>query len=121
VTRRNTQGVEVLVADDGAGFDLTDADRMFRPVPPRGGSRRAAVRSRPGVAPEMVTSHAGTITPQGRPGVGAAFIARPPSPRRIRRSGTASVRWSNGLRNYLVMTLSTGGRSEDFRRVQCIL
>jgi two-component system OmpR family sensor kinase len=78
VTVRDNGHAEVLVADTGAGFDPADAERIFDRFHRGPGAER---RFGLGLAllREVVTSHGGTITAQGHPGVGAAFTVRLPT------------------------------------------
>ena len=71
--------VELTVADDGAGFDPADADRLFE--------RFAQGRARSGghlglglaLAREVVERHGGTIGATAVPGEGATFTVRLPA------------------------------------------
>lgn len=90
--------VELVVADDGEGFDPADADRLFDRFHrgPGGPERRFGL----GLAllREVVTSHGGTVEAQGEPGAGARFTLRLPAaaaragvvPEASRRLRTAS-------------------------------
>ena len=69
MTLRDTGRTDLRVADNGAGFDPADADRFDRGE--GAGERRFGLG--PALLREVVTSHGGIITPQGRPGVGATF------------------------------------------------
>jgi len=79
VTVRDTGRAEVLVADDGAGFDPADADRIFDRFHRGAGAGDRRFGLGLALLREVVTSHGGTITAQGRPGAGATFTVRLPT------------------------------------------
>ncbi|RAY16175.1 sensor histidine kinase [Actinomadura craniellae] len=65
---------QLTVRDDGTGFDPRDAERLFtRSVSGHRGSGLGLALAR-----EVVDAHGGTITADGRPGVGATFTVRLP-------------------------------------------
>ncbi|MGA5300122.1 sensor histidine kinase [Nucisporomicrobium flavum] len=70
---------EVLVADNGAGFDPADADRIFDRFHRGDGAGERRFGLGLALLREVVTSHGGTITAQGRPGAGATFTVRLPT------------------------------------------
>ena len=79
VTVRDTGRAEVLVADNGAGFDPADADRIFDRFHRGAGAGDRRFGLGLALLREVVTSHGGTITAQGRPGAGATFTVRLPT------------------------------------------
>jgi two-component system OmpR family sensor kinase len=79
VRRAEHSVIELEVADDGAGFDPADRQRIFerfaqsgRPGPHRFGLGLALAR-------EIAADHGGTIRAVGRPGHGATFTVRLPA------------------------------------------
>ncbi len=79
VHRIDHDRAELVVTDTGNGFDPTEASRIFDRFyrAPGAGDRRFGL----GLAllREVVTSHGGTITAVGRPGLGATFTVRLPA------------------------------------------
>lgn len=71
---------EVMVDDDGMGFDQKHAVRMFRPFERLHG-RTEFAGSGVGLAicERIVTRHGGQIRAEGRPGEGARFLIRLPA------------------------------------------
>ncbi|GAA4044659.1 sensor histidine kinase [Nonomuraea soli] len=67
--------VELVVRDDGVGLDPGDSERLF--VRYASGNRGFGLGL--ALVREVVEGHGGTITADGRPGVGAAFIVRLPA------------------------------------------
>jgi two-component system, OmpR family, sensor kinase len=71
--------VELIVADDGAGLDPADRNRIFERF------HRGRTSSSDGhglglaLVREVVQAHGGTVTADGRPGAGAAFTVRLPA------------------------------------------
>ena len=81
VTGTSADGVTtVVVADNGAGFDPADADRLFHPL-----TRLHHTRDFEGTGlglasvARIVALHGGTITATGSPGKGATFTVTLPS------------------------------------------
>ncbi|MFI5957603.1 sensor histidine kinase [Cryptosporangium sp. NPDC051539] len=78
--RRTRRGLaELVVADTGDGFDPADARRLFDRFHcgPGAGDRRFGLGL--ALVREVVSSHHGTITADGRPGSGAIFTVRLPA------------------------------------------
>lgn len=73
--------IEVTVADNGRGFDDSEAERLFEPF-----ARLSSSAGTPGygvglsTCRKIVQRHGGSISAQGRPGQGATFIVRFPPP-----------------------------------------
>jgi two-component system, OmpR family, sensor kinase len=76
---REAGPAEVVVADTGAGFDPADADRIFDRFHRGAGAGERRFGLGLALLQEVVTSHGGTITAQGHPGVGATFTVRLPT------------------------------------------
>jgi two-component system, OmpR family, sensor kinase len=71
--------VELVVADDGTGFDPVDRERIFERFAQSGhpGPRRFGLGL--ALAREIAADHGGTISADGRPGQGATFTVRLPA------------------------------------------
>ena len=74
--------VELVVEDDGTGFDPKDRERIFERFAQSGhpGPRRFGLGL--ALAREIAADHGGTISAEGRPGQGATFTVRLPATRR---------------------------------------
>ncbi len=75
--------VEVVVEDDGIGFDEEYMDELFRPFGRLPTVRGAVEGSGIGlpIAQRIVERHGGTLTAESSPGVGSRFVVRLPPPR----------------------------------------
>ncbi|MEV4351237.1 HAMP domain-containing sensor histidine kinase [Actinoplanes sp. NPDC049596] len=70
---------EVVVADSGDGFDPADAERLFDRFHRGAGAGDRRFGLGLALLKEVVTSHGGSITAEGRPGRGATFTVRLPA------------------------------------------
>ncbi|MFF5078203.1 sensor histidine kinase [Actinoplanes sp. NPDC000266] len=86
--RADRDRAEVVVADTGDGFDPADADHIFDRFHRGAGAGERRFGLGLALLKEVVTSHGGTITAEGRPGLGATFTVRLPAlnPQRSPRS-----------------------------------
>jgi two-component system, OmpR family, sensor kinase len=75
---RRSHIVEVVVRDDGAGFDPADAERLFARFARGGHDDHRRFGLGLALTREVVTGHGGTIEAWGRPGEGATFTVRLP-------------------------------------------
>ncbi|GGK80395.1 sensor histidine kinase [Mangrovihabitans endophyticus] len=71
-------GAELVVADTGAGFPPSDADRLFDRFHRGAGAGERRFGLGLALLHEVVTSHRGRITADGEPGRGARFTVRLP-------------------------------------------
>ncbi|AGL20623.1 sensor histidine kinase KdpD [Actinoplanes sp. N902-109] len=76
--RATAKKAELVVADTGDGFDPADAERLFDRFHRGAGAGERRFGLGLALLREVVTSHAGTITAEGRPGEGATFTVRLP-------------------------------------------
>jgi signal transduction histidine kinase len=70
---------EIVVADTGAGFDPTEAERIFDRFHRGPGTDDRRLGLGLALVREVVTSHGGAIEAAGRPGSGAIFTVRLPA------------------------------------------
>ncbi|MBM2619551.1 HAMP domain-containing histidine kinase [Actinoplanes sp. LDG1-06] len=93
---------ELRVEDTGDGFDPAHADRLFDRFHRGAGAGDRRFGLGLALLKEVVTSHGGTITAEGRPGDGATFTVNlPATPRpRRREPRTLRPRWTHPRRAY---------------------
>jgi signal transduction histidine kinase len=71
--------VELVVADDGTGFDQDDGERIFERFAQSGHQEPHRFGLGLALAREIATDHAGTIRAESSPGKGATFTVRLPA------------------------------------------